>query len=302
MRFIEALGLYLRGCAMGMADLVPGVSGGTLALITGIYERLIGAIASIDLAAIRMVLSGDIVGAWRHVDATFLLLVGSGILSSVFALAHVIEYLVEDQPVLVWSFFSGLLFASLLLMLKIVRPTSASGCAIALSGLLVAVVLSELRALQIPAEGLFVVMGGFIAISAMMLPGISGSFLLLMLGLYQPTLAAVTGLDFGYIALFGVGAAVGFVFFSRFIRFLLQRFHDRTMFFLIGLLAGSLYTTWPWKQLDAMDVPRNISPLALVEPQVGWALTSALLAILLVLGIHWAGSRSLRNESGEEAV
>ena len=139
------LGIFLRGCAMGAADLVPGVSGGTLALITGIYERLIGAIASIDITALRIFFKGDIKGAWLHIDGNFLLVLACGILASIFTLAHLIEYLVQTQPVLVWSFFSGLIIASILYLLRIVRPGSLSAFGFLLVGALLALSLSQLR-------------------------------------------------------------------------------------------------------------------------------------------------------------
>lgn len=179
------LGIFLRGCAMGAADLVPGVSGGTLALITGIYERLIGAIASIDITAMRIFFRGDIKGAWRHIDGNFLLVLACGILTSIFTFAHLIEHLVQTQPVLVWSFFSGLILASIIYLLRIVWPDSLSALGFVLVGALLALSLSQLRAAELPITTLFVFVGGFIAISAMLLPGVSGSFLLLMLGLWK---------------------------------------------------------------------------------------------------------------------
>ncbi len=290
MKPLQMLAIFLRGGAMGAADLVPGVSGGTIALITGIYERLIEAIASIDLEAVKKALRGDIVGAWKHIDGTFLLLLATGILCSIFSLASLIEYLVQHQPVMVWSFFSGLLLASLILLLKMVLPRSPGCFAFVLSGCALAVLFALLRSAALPAEGLFIVLGGFIAISAMMLPGISGSFLLLVLGLYEPTLAAVTGLDLLYLLLFALGAGMGFIFFSRLICYLLHHFHNRTLLFLSGLLAGSLYTTWPWKQeMDGMSV--NISPAAHAEPQLLLAAGCFLLGLGLVLGLHYAGER-----------
>ncbi len=299
------LGIFLRGCAMGAADLVPGISGGTLALITGIYERLINAIANIDISALRIVLKGDIKAAWRHIDGSFLLALACGILTSIFVLAHLIEHLVQTQPVLVWSFFSGLVLASIIYLLRIVWPGSLGTLGLGGSGLsalgfiivgaVLALSLSQLRLAELPLTTVFIFVGGFIAISAMLLPGVSGSFLLLMLGLYQPTLAAVTSLDFAYIAIFGLGAASGFVVFSRIIRYLLRYFHEPTLLFITGLLIGSLYTTWPWKSALEGAAASNLSPSAYIQTgsdaQVGPALICLLLGFILVVAIAAAGSK-----------
>jgi putative membrane protein len=289
------IGIFLRGAAMGAADLVPGVSGGTIAFISGIYERLINAIASLDIVAIRLVLKLEINAAWRHFDGTFLTVLGVGILTSIFALAHLIEHLVETQPTLVWSFFSGLILASIVFLLRRVWPSSLAAFAFVLVGALVALALAQIRAAGLPVTGIFIFVGGFIAISAMLLPGVSGSFLLVMLGLYQSTLAAVTDFDLAYIAIFGLGAICGFVVFSRVIQALLKSFHDQTILFLTGLLVGSLYTTWPWKHLGSDGVPANIWPTDITamggNAQIGMALIWLVLGFVLVLVITLAGHR-----------
>ena len=281
---------------MGAADVVPGVSGGTLALITGIYERLINAIASIDTKAVKLLLKADIKSAWKHIDGTFLLVLAGGILSAIFALAHLIEHLVESQPILVWSFFCGLILASILLLLRMVWPLQPSAILFILVGAALAFVLGQIRGADFPVSAIFIFLGGFIAISAMMLPGISGSFLLLMLGLYQPTLQAVTELNLSYIAIFGCGAAVGFLLFSRIIRFLLNRFHDRTLLFLTGLLMGSLYTIWPWKQpFDHLGVAQSVMPSTYaaqgLDAELGMALICSVLGFILVSVISIAGAQ-----------
>lgn len=289
------IGIFLRGCAMGAADLVPGVSGGTIAFISGIYERLISAIASLDITAIRLALKRDIKAAWQHIDGTFLLVLASGILGTIFALAHLIENLVETQPILVWSFFSGLILASIVFMLKRVWPESLMAILFVLLGAFLAIALAQIRGAGLPITPLFIFAGGFIAISAMMLPGVSGSFLLLMFGLYQSTLAAVTSFDLVYIAIFGSGAAAGFIVFSRVIRALLNRFHDQTILFLTGLLVGSLYTTWPWKLEDSNELPINVMPddiLALGgNAQITGAIVSLLIGFALVLAVTALGAK-----------
>lgn len=290
------LAIFLRGSAMGAADLVPGVSGGTIAFISGIYERLITAIASLDLQAVRLLLKGDIKAAWQHVDGTFLAVLGLGILTAIFALAHLIEGLVENQPVLIWSFFSGLIIASVLFLLRRVWPGSLGALAFVLIGALFAYGLGKLHMASMPVTPLFIFCGGFIAISAMMLPGVSGSFLLLIMGLYQPTLEAVTSLNFAYLAIFALGAGSGFMVFSRVIRWLLSRYHDQTLLFLTGLLVGSLYSMWPWKGIDAEGLPTNLWPGEVVamggDAQLGFALLCLLAGFVLVVAITFAGSKN----------
>ena len=297
------IGIFLRGTAMGAADLVPGVSGGTIAFISGIYERLIEAIANIDAAAVRLLFKADFKGAWRHFDGTFLAVLATGILTSIFALAHLIEHFVENQPILVWSFFSGLILASIVFMLRRVWPDSMAALGFVVVGAGLALALSLFRGAGLPVTSVFIFVGGFIAISAMLLPGVSGSFLLLMLGLYQPTLAAVTDFNLVYILLFGAGAASGFIVFSRIIRALLHRFHDQTVLFLTGLLIGSLYTTWPWKILNAEGFPANIWPIEIISmggnAQIGGAIFCLLVGFVLVLAVTIAGAKA---GNGEDAT
>lgn len=288
---------------MGAADVVPGVSGGTIAFISGIYERLIEAIASIDISAIGLVFRGDIKGAWQHIDGTFLLVLATGILSAIFVLAHLIEHLVETQPILVWSFFSGLILASIVFMLRRVWPRSLTALVFILVGALLALAIAQFRGAGLPITPIVIFVGGFIAISAMLLPGVSGSFLLLMMGLYETTLAAVTDFNLIYIAIFGAGAASGFIVFSRIIRALLHRFHDQTILFLTGLLIGSLYTTWPWKLMGSDGLPINSWPGGIANlggnAQVGLALVCLIVGFALVLAVTFAGNKT---ESKEDAA
>lgn len=300
-RLSAQIGIFLRGCAMGAADLVPGVSGGTIALITGIYERLINAIASIDAAALKMLFKGDIKQAWQHVDASFLLALAVGILTTIGLLAHLIENLVESQPVLLWAFFSGLILASALLLMRMLCKPSLVLFICLFLGFLLAFGLAQIRAAELPVIGFFIFLGGFIAISAMMLPGISGSFLLLMLGLYQPTLEAVTQRDLLYIVIFAAGAASGFMVFSRIIRYLLAHFKNLMLYFLTGLLLGSLSATWPWKAeisgrlVEVNVMPSTYSALGL-EAQILPALFCLVAGFILVSAIAYLGARTEKND------
>jgi len=240
-------GIFIRGLLMGAADVVPGVSGGTIAFITGIYDRLLGALSAFGLPALRLLLAGRWGEAFRHVDGAFLLVLLAGISTSVATLAHLIGWLLEAHPVLLWAFFFGLIAGSALWLLRRV-PHWNGAIALALAGgLAAAAVISLSPAVRLDggAAGLF--FAGFLAICAMILPGVSGSFILVLLGMYDRVLAAVESFDAVALGLFAAGAACGLLTFSRFLHWLLHRFHGPCMGLLTGFLAGSLFAVWPWK-------------------------------------------------------
>lgn len=252
------LGLYLRGVAMGAADLVPGVSGGTIALVTGIYDRFIAAIASIGIDAIRMVLSGNIKDAWAHVDGNFLVAVGAGILSSVVALASLLNWLLLNYPLPLWSLFCGLILASAIHLFYITRiDWEVRDYAMWLTGACVAIVIGLMQATQLPGSSFSIFLAGSIAISAMLLPGISGSFLLLILGMYQPVISALVNVDLVTIGLFALGCLCGLLVFSRILKALLARAQRATMATLYGFLLGSVIMLWPWQQPISSVIDRH---------------------------------------------
>lgn len=252
------LGLYFRGIAMGAADLVPGVSGGTIALITGIYDRFIAAIASIGIDAIRMVLSGNIKGAWAHVDGKFLVAVGAGILSSVVALASLLNWLLLNYPLPLWSLFCGLILASAIHLFYTSRiDWSGRDYALWLTGACVAIVIGVMQVTQLPVSSFSIFFAGSIAISAMLLPGISGSFLLLILGMYQPVISALVHVDLYTIGLFTLGCLCGLLVFSRILKALIARAQRATMATLYGFLLGSVLMLWPWQQPVSSVIDRH---------------------------------------------
>ncbi len=291
------LGIFARGFAMGCADVVPGVSGGTIALITGIYERLIAAITKINLVAVALFFRGRWKQCWHHIDGNFLLAVAVGILSAIFTLAHAIDWLLQNQPLLVWSFFSGLILASALFILKSLVGAQRHHLIFLLLGILAILAISSLRADLSNPSLLVVFSAGFVAISAMLLPGVSGSFILLMLGLYQPTLDAVRNIESLYLLTFAVGACGGFLVFSRVIEFMLERFHHQMLLFLVGLLLGSLQATWPWKSiLEGNTLATNITPARFAEicgsAEYGAVLGVFLAGLFLVIVLEWLGKTS----------
>jgi len=246
---MSPLGVYLRGMLMGAADIVPGVSGGTMAFITGIYETLLASIRAVDLVFLRKLFRLDIAGAWRHVNGGFLLALLLGIATSVFSLARLISWVLDHHPVPLWAFFFGLILASALVVLGQVRHWSAVTI-LSLSvgaGLALAIGLSPVME---PLTGFGgVVLAGFLAICAMILPGISGSFILVLLGMYGTVLMAIKNLDILFLFIFAAGAGTGLLCFSRLLYWLLHHFRPATMALLTGFLFGSLAVVWPWKRV-----------------------------------------------------
>ena len=248
---MSSMGIFLRGMMMGAADIVPGVSGGTIAFITGIYDTLLGSIRAVDLVFLRKLFALDIRGAWEHVNGGFLLALLLGIATSIFSLARLISWVLENHPVPLWAFFFGLILASALVLLRQVETWTAPRLLCLLVGMAVAltIALSPMMSLDVGLAGVF--LSGFLAICAMILPGISGSFILVLLGMYGTVLVAVKTLDLLFLAVFAVGAAAGLLCFSRLLYWLLHRYHQATMALLTGFLFGSLAVVWPWKRVLA---------------------------------------------------
>ena len=236
---------------MGAADVVPGVSGGTIALITGIYGRLIQSLKSADPECLKMLFRFQFADAWQRIDGSFLLTLIAGILTSVFTLAHGIDYLLDQHPILIWSVFFGIIFSSAISLLLKHGQLKSLPLIFLVSGVGLMMMISSSSFAQLDPSLPAVFLAGVIAISAMLLPGLSGSFLLLMLGLYEPTLEAVKAFDVAYLSSFTAGAIIGLLVFSRLIHWLLESFYVNTLMLLIGLLLGSLYEIWPWHLVQA---------------------------------------------------
>lgn len=255
---LSGLGVYLRGIAMGAADLVPGVSGGTVALITGIYGRLISAIASVGIDILSLVLRGRIAEAYKAIDGNFLLLLAAGIGTAIVGFAAILNWLLLHYPLPLWATFSGLVLASALSLVKQnYRSWSLRDWSFFTIGVAVAVSVGLTQAIQMPLTPLGIFFAGSIAISAMILPGISGSFLLLLMGVYQPIIAAVVNLELVTLALFALGCGVGLIFFSKLLQRLLSVAEKATMATLFGFLLGSLVILWPWQVTVSSVVDRH---------------------------------------------
>ena len=269
--------IYLKGMLMGIADVVPGVSGGTIALITGIYQRLINAIAAADTSALKLLLRGEIKKAWQHIDGWFLVAVFGGILSAIFLFASLIKKLLLDYPILTWSFFLGLIVASALLLLLANKSKHPIHWLLLVLGVVLGYVLSTNSLGTLPDGSMGVFIAGCIAICAMILPGISGSLMLILLGKYETLLNAVHDREWSTLFIFALGCLIGLMLFSRLLKWLLARYHTATIFTLAGLMLGTLYKVWPWK-LNTL----NVSPLAHHEPQLLFSTLLMLLAAFLV--------------------
>ena len=248
MKFTKSVVLALKGCSMGMADVVPGVSGGTIAFISGIYEELIDSIRSVDATALRLLAHLRLGELWRHVNGRFLLPVLTGIAIAVFSLARLMTYLLEHHPIEIWSFFFGLIVASALLVSKQIGRWDWRTAAALAVGAAAAWWITVATPTETPNDWWFVMLSGAVAICAMILPGISGAFILLLLGKYQYIMQAVGDLNIPVIAIFAVGATAGIISFSHLLSWLLKRWHDVTVAVLMGFMVGSLNKVWPWKE------------------------------------------------------
>lgn len=251
---VGSVKLALKGMAMGIAEVIPGVSGGTIAFITGIYERLIDAIKSVDVKFFKLLFALDIKGAWRHVDGGFLFVLalgmGVGLIGGVFGVSH----LMAEYPEELWGFFFGLILASALYIGRQVKQWQGVSVALVLVGVVLAYGITIISPVEGSTNLGYVFVCGVIAISALILPGISGSFMLLLLGMYSVVIPTVkhflTTFDPGDLLLIGtfaIGCIVGLATFSRVLSWLFHSYHDQTLAFLTGVMLGSLNKIWPWR-------------------------------------------------------
>lgn len=294
---------FLKGMGMGAADIVPGVSGGTIAFITGIYERLIAALKSINLVALRQLLKGDVKGAWQTIDGNFLLAVFGGVLVSVFSLVKLISYLLEHEQVLLWSFFFGLILASALVIGQKIKQWNVGSVIALLAGIGIALFITLATPAQTPDGLWFIFLSGAIAICAMILPGISGSFILLLLRKYEYVVGAVKELDITTILVFMAGCVVGLLSFARLLSWMFKRFHDLTIALLTGFMLGSLNMVWPWKEVietridsKGVEVPFRYESVLPGQfsgnAQLLWAIVLAVGAFVLIYLLEKMANRT----------
>ncbi len=306
----------IKGACMGAADVIPGVSGGTIAFIMGIYDEFVGSLASINAEAVKLLLSGRFKAFWKHINGSFLLSLFIGIGCSVVLLAGLMQYLLAHQPIQTWAFFFGLIVASSLFILRGIKGWGIKEILLVILGILLGVAICTLTPTQTPDGLWFIFLSGALAICAMILPGISGSFILLILGKYQFIMGAisdlVTGVNIGanllIIGIFLIGAVIGILAFSKFLHWLLARWQKETMIALAGFIIGSLVKVWPWSNMEAIvksqfpevaqmaETGIDLAPIVsqytgLVNYEIASAAAFAFLGFALVTGIEIAGKK-----------
>lgn len=259
-RLKDYITIGVKGACMGAADVIPGVSGGTIAFIMGIYDEFVGSIASINAEAVKLLFSGKIREFWKHINGNFLVSIVAGIGLSVIALAGLMQMLLSDHPIQTWAFFFGLIVASSIFILRGISGWKVREGLFLVMGVILGVVVCTLSPTQTPDDLWFIFLSGSIAICAMILPGISGSFILLILGKYQYIMGVISGLVSGVdvgkniliLGIFLIGACVGILAFSKFLHWLLARWNKETLIVLAGFIIGSLVKVWPWSNTDAI--------------------------------------------------
>jgi putative membrane protein len=281
--------ISLKGIAMGAADVVPGVSGGTIAFISGIYEELLTSISAVNFKTFKLLKSEGVKSFWKAINGNFLISLLLGIGISIVSLAKLISWLLEHHPILLWSFFFGLVLASILYIGKQITEWKIATVVILVLGAALAYWITTLDPLiSEDTSPLFLFFAGAIAICAMILPGISGAFILVLLGAYKPVLEALDNRDFKIIGIVAAGSVVGLLLFSRILKWLFSHHKNLTLAILTGFVLGSLNKIWPWKETltwrgnsDGIQVPLNeqsISPFSFDgDPQL-------LISILLAIG------------------
>lgn len=264
--------IALKGMGMGAADVVPGVSGGTIAFISGIYEELISTISNVNLKTISILFKEGIKPFWKAVNGNFIIALLSGIFISILSFAKLISYLLENKPIATWSFFFGLILASIPLVSRQVKKWNMSRYMFFVLGAAIAWQITNLPPVSDPGSNWYLFISGMIAICAMILPGISGSFILILLGSYFTILTALNNREFIKIAVFAIGCIIGLLAFSKFLKLMFSRFHDVTVALLAGFLLGSLNKIWPWKIVSEWFIKNeglpNEEKIAVVEKNV----------------------------------
>lgn len=293
--------ITLKGVAMGAADVIPGVSGGTIAFITGIYEELINSIKSVNLSAVKLLLTGKFAGFWKQINGNFLLSLIAGIAFSIISLAKGLKFLLDHYPILVWSFFFGLVVASAIYIARTIKNWKFDTILSGISGIVIAYFITVITPAEANTTTWFIFLSGAIAICAMILPGISGSFILVLLGMYKFILEAVGNFEFAVIITFLAGAAIGIISFSNILSWLLRKYHNLTIALLSGFMVGSLNKVWPWKKVVETFTDRHGEIKPLIEENIlpttyeqltgnqaylVWAIALAILGFALIFVIE----------------
>jgi putative membrane protein len=301
-RFKDYLIISSKGLAMGAADAVPGVSGGTIAFISGIYEELISSISNVNISLFKTLFSKGLKAFWIQANGNFVLALLSGVIVSYVSFMKLAKYLLENQPVLIWSFFFGLIIASIYFVGKQISKWNIPVIMALIIGTGMAFYITMLPALSQNESSYFLFFAGAIAICAMILPGISGSFILIILGAYKTLSDAINDIDVKKIVIFVAGAVIGLLSFSHVLKWLFKNYHNITLALLTGFIFGSLNKVWPWKEtlswhtnskgIKSPLIQESISPLSFEgDNQLVFAIILMVLGFLTIFILEKVGSR-----------
>lgn len=297
----ECIILVLKGIGIGGANVIPGVSGGTIALLTGIFERLINCLKSFNLKTTKLLLKGKFRQWAQETDIMFLVWVLLGIAISAFSLAKLMLYLLNNQPIATWGFFFGLVLVSCWYVIKEIKIWNIGSFISLALGIAIAVWISLTSPTETPDTWWFILIAGAASICGMILPGISGSFLLVLMVKYEDLMESISTLNLKKLFLYGVGAVVGIVAFSHFLSWLMKHWYNQTLALLTGFMIGSLVKIWPWQQILQGEgdkaISRPILPAKFAEcygqdPQIVTAIVMAVIGIALVVVLEWMAERS----------
>ncbi len=266
----NSIGVFLKGLAMGAANVIPGVSGGTIALITGIYERLINAIKQCDLTAIKLFFSGQFKALWEHVDGRWLTTLLAGVAASIISLARLFEYLLAEYERYTMAFFFGLILLSIVYVARQVTRWDTGSMAALLVGTVIAISIALLAPASENDNSLYVFLCGVMAISSMILPGLSGSFVLILMGNYALVLGAISSFSLDILIPLALGCAFGLVVFSHILAWVFKRYANQTLALMTGFVIGSLVVIWPWKSAITRTVERIGKPPREVVTSYDW--------------------------------
>jgi putative membrane protein len=302
-RLIDYLIISLKGMAMGAADAVPGVSGGTIAFISGIYEELINTISGVNLSLITTLRKEGFFTFWKQLNGNFILALLSGIIISFVSFMRLAKYLLENHPILIWSFFFGLIIASIYFVGKQITKWHLASLVGIMVGAVIAYFITTIPASSVNENSYFLFFAGALAICAMILPGISGSFILVILGAYKTLSDAIHDFDFKKLALFVGGAIIGLLSFSHVLKWLFKKYHNLTLALLTGFIIGSLNKVWPWKKVltwrensEGLQVPfleESVSPFAFDgDNKIVLAISFMVIGFLTIFLLEKLGSKA----------
>lgn len=284
---IKNIVVALKGFAMGAANVIPGVSGGTIALLTGIFNELIEALNAImSVSTWKLLIKGQFKEFWETIHGTFLLWLAIGVIISVFSLAKLMEYVLAHHPVQTWAFFFGLIVVSAVFMLSDIKGWKGKEVAWLVLGIALGAFICLLSPTETTSDMWFIAVCGAIAICTMILPGISGSFILVLLGKYEYIMKAVSDLNIPVLLVFAIGCVIGIVAFSKFLHWLIGKYEKQTLLVLIGFTIGALVKVWPWADKAACEAANVLNGQPVEALHIGGAVLWALIGAGLVLALE----------------